>query len=74
MVTRRPPDHLFASRDANEELYLMEAEGENLRRLTNHPAVDKASSWSLDGRFRICVFGGNRRGKETDEEKKKGTN
>ena len=38
----------------------MESEGQNLRRLTNHPAVDKAPGWSPDGRF--LAFSSNRRG------------
>ena len=38
----------------------MQADGSHSRRLTNHPAVDKASSWSPDGSF--LAFTSDRRG------------
>ena len=40
----------FASnRDGNMELYVMNVDGSNVRRLTNHPASDIAPAWSPTG-------------------------
>ena len=40
----------FASkRDGNWEIYVMDRDGENLVRLTNHPADDTSPAWSPDG-------------------------
>ena len=36
-------------RDENAEIYVMDADGGNSRRLTNHPAEDWSPSWSPDG-------------------------
>ena len=42
---------LFVStRDGNEELYLVQADGRGLTRLTSEPAVDSDPAWSPDGR------------------------
>ena len=35
-----------SSRDGNPELYVMNVDGTNLRRLTNHPAIDTSPTWS----------------------------
>lgn len=35
-----------SNRDGNPELYVMNADGTNLRRLTNHPAIDTSPTWS----------------------------
>ena len=41
---------LFPSdRDGNREIYLMNADGSELKNLTNHPATDDHSLWSPDG-------------------------
>ena len=41
----------FASnRDGNSEIYVMNADGTNQRRLTNHPKNDWSPSWSPDGK------------------------
>ena len=37
-------------RDGNPEIYVMNADGKNQRRLTNNPARTYAPSWSPDGR------------------------
>jgi hypothetical protein len=37
------------TRDGNTELYVMDADGSNLRRLTNDPAEDWSASWSPRG-------------------------
>ena len=36
-------------RDDNDEIYVMNADGTNLRRMTNHPAKDRYPAWSPDG-------------------------
>ncbi len=42
---------LFASiRDGNWEIYLIQPDGSNLKRLTDHPQVDTDPTWSPDGR------------------------
>ncbi len=47
---------LFVSnRDGNEEVYVMDSDGSNVRNLTNHPARDSQGSWSPDGRFIIFI-------------------
>jgi len=38
-----------SERDWNKEIYVMDADGNNLRNLTNNPASDEAPSWSPDG-------------------------
>jgi dipeptidyl aminopeptidase/acylaminoacyl peptidase len=41
---------VFASNcDGNWEIYVMDADGENQRRLTHHPATDWSPAWSPDG-------------------------
>jgi hypothetical protein len=47
-------------RDGNGEIYLMDREGGNLQRLSNHPAEDEAPSWSSRGER--LVFASNRNG------------
>lgn len=37
--------------DGNADLYLMDADGTHVRRLTDEPAEDRYPSWSPDGRF-----------------------
>lgn len=38
-----------SNRDGNFELYVMDQNGKNVRRVTNHPANDIAPMWSPDG-------------------------
>jgi TolB protein len=38
-----------SNRDGNPELYIMNVDGSNLRRLTNHPAIDTTPTWSPTG-------------------------
>jgi len=38
-----------SERDGNGEIYVMDADGNNQRRLTNNPAEDTFPSWSPDG-------------------------
>lgn len=38
-----------SDRDGNREIYVMDADGANVRRLTDHPAWDGHPYWSPDG-------------------------
>src|SRR5207244_12641176 len=38
-----------SNRDGNPELYVMNRDGSNLRRITNHPAIDSTPTWSPTG-------------------------
>ena len=38
------------TRDGNQEIYLCDADGGNLRRITTHKAIDSHPTWSPDGR------------------------
>lgn len=40
---------LTLTKDGNSEIYLMNREGKDLKRLTHHRAIDGAPSWSPDG-------------------------
>ena len=40
-----------SNRDGNSEIYVMDADGENLQRLTNQPDSDFHPSWSPDGKW-----------------------
>ncbi len=40
----------MSDRDGNWEIYVMDADGKNQRRVTNNPADDKWPSWSPDGK------------------------
>ncbi len=50
----------FSNRDGNGEIYVMDADGKNLRRLTNNPAADEWPSWSPEGKQ--IAFTSNRDG------------
>jgi Tol biopolymer transport system component len=39
-----------SGRDGNYEIYIMNADGSEQKRLTNNPASDMKSSWSPDGK------------------------
>jgi TolB protein len=39
----------MSARDGNPEIYVMNVDGSNLRRLTNHPAEDGSPTWSPSG-------------------------
>ena len=52
----------ISGRDGNAEIYVMDADGKNQRRLTHHPADDGWPSWSPDGQkiaFSSYRNGGN---------------
>jgi Tol biopolymer transport system component len=52
----------MSDRDGNREIYVMDADGSNVTRLTNNPAVDDYPAWSPDGK-RIA-FQSEREGSE----------
>src|SRR6059058_1518519 len=51
---------LSSTRDGNQEIYIVRPDGNELRRLTNDPAIDAHPAWSPDGRK--IVFTTNRWG------------
>ena len=62
-TSHHKPQIAFTSgRDGNAEIYVMDADGKNQRRLTHHPADDSLPSWSPDGQkiaFSSYRNGGN---------------
>jgi len=60
-VTSNPDQIAFTSiRDGNPEIYLVNADGTDLTRLTDNPAADRVMGWSPDGR--LIAFISNRDG------------
>ena len=58
----KPQIAFTSGRDGNAEIYVMDADGKNQRRLTHHPADDSLPSWSPDGQkiaFSSYRNGGN---------------
>ena len=62
-TSHHKPQIAFTSgRDGNAEIYVMDADGKDQRRLTHHPADDSLPSWSPDGQkiaFSSYRNGGN---------------
>lgn len=44
-----------SDRSGNEDIYIMNADGSNLRQITTDPAVDTQPMWSLDGKTLLFV-------------------
>lgn len=53
-----------SGRDGNKEIYVMEDDGANPRRLTHHPATDTAPHISPDGNWIVFATGRDRLGAE----------
>ena len=53
-----------SDRDGNDEIYLMDADGSNVTRVTTNPAHDWLPTWSADGSE--LVFSSDRDGRELD--------
>jgi Tol biopolymer transport system component len=49
----------MSHRDGNPEIYVMNPDGQNQRRLTNNPASDHSPLWSFDGKRIAFVSGRN---------------
>ena len=45
----------YSNRDGNDEIYVMNADGNNPHNLTNNPANDSGPAWSSDGKM-IAFF------------------
>lgn len=57
-----------SGRDGNKEIYIMEDDGSNPERLTNHPATDTAPDISPDGEWIVFATGREKiRSDETDK-------
>lgn len=55
MATAREKIAFTSTRDGNEEIYIMNADGSHQTRLTNNPAVDSYPSFSHDGNKIVFV-------------------
>ena len=49
-ASRRTKIAFASSRDGNSDIYVMDGDGSNLRRVTVNPARDKYPAWSPDGK------------------------
>ena len=59
-ASRRTKIAFSSTRDGNPEIYVMDGDGENPKRLTVHPNVDRYPTWSPDGKK--ITFVSNRNG------------
>ena len=48
-ASRRTKIAFTSTRDGNEEIYVMDGDGRNQRRVTVNPALDRDPAWSPDG-------------------------
>ena len=46
---------MTSARGGNVDIYVMDADGLNVRRLTTDPAVDQSADWSPDG-FKLAFM------------------
>ena len=49
-ASRKTKIAFASSRDGNYEIYVMDGDGKNQRRLTVHPTIDQYPTWSPDGK------------------------
>ena len=49
-ASRRTKIAFTSTRDGNEEIYVMDGDGRNQRRVTVNPALDRLPAWSPDGK------------------------
>ena len=57
MVSRRKTNSFHVDRDGNAEIYIMNADGTGVKRLTNTALPEYDINWSPDGKFLMFISG-----------------